>query len=86
MATAALPRRTRRDIDLQRSYDERRPLGWPCLYARLEAIEEARAAIREGDSWARYALRQALIDLASVSEELASRMNAPTIRFAERGE
>jgi hypothetical protein len=82
MPTAAL-RRVKADVAAQRAYDGQRPLGWPCYEARLQAVEDAREAIRRGEDGARLALRQALVDVAAISEELASRMRAPTRRFAE---
>lgn len=52
-------------------------MGWPCYEARLEAVTAARLAVRRGEAGSRFALRQALVDLASACEELASPMVAP---------
>lgn len=69
--------RVRRDIEVQRRYDERRTNDWQVYDMRLAAVVGARLAVRHGEPGAKYALRQALVDLSSVCEELAGLMVAP---------
>lgn len=73
--------RAGRDIATQRKYDHRRRMGWPQFEQRSEAVMEARAAVRRGERGARFALRQALVDLASCCEELVAPMAAPNERL-----
>lgn len=68
---------TRADIDRQRQHDRRRPQGLPLLGARVRAVVEAERAIGEREEGAGPALRQALVDLAAVSEALADDLPAP---------
>lgn len=70
-------RDARHDIDLQRSYDDRRTITWGIFHARVEAVQAATVADMLGEEGADYALRQALVDLASACESLASPMTAP---------
>ena len=76
-------RRTRAagDVHTQRKYDHRRRMGWTQFDARHQAVLEARAAVRAGEHGARFALRQALIDLAACAEEMCVPMMAPTAQY-----
>jgi hypothetical protein len=63
---------TRRAIDYQRTDDQNRVLTpWNCLDARLRGVVEAREALARREVGARPALRQALVDLASLAEQCA---------------
>lgn len=68
----------RADVTIQRRHDVKRPLSWPQYEARHDAVLEARRAVRKGEPGARYALRQALVDLAACCERIAEPMDAPT--------
>lgn len=71
--------RAAEDVDLQRTYDRRRGMGYGLLEVRFNACLEARAARLRGDAHSSWAERQALVDLASCAQEMASRMPAPTL-------
>lgn len=75
----ATARPTREDIDLQRTYDEKRAVSWPIWDARVDAVKDALWACEVlSEEGAHYALRQSLVDLASCCEVLAEPMAAPT--------
>jgi hypothetical protein len=75
-------RRAHNDVALQRRYDNKRNPGWPVYQARIQAVQDARQAVdQQLDPAAKYALRQALIDLAACAEQLAAGMRAPTVRL-----
>lgn len=78
--------RASRDIAVQRKYDHRRRMGWPQFESRLDAVTRARAAVRAGERGAKFALRQALVDLASCCEELVAPMAAPNERLIAQGD
>jgi hypothetical protein len=82
--TGALTR-AGRDVRLQRRYDNRRKFGWDHFHARVRAVEEAQAAVRERERGAQFALRQALIDLASCCEHMAIPMTPPNVVLEARG-
>jgi hypothetical protein len=68
---------TQRAIEYQRLHDQERLLTpWGCLDARVRAVHEARAAVAARQFGARPALRQALIDLASLAEQCADDLAA----------
>lgn len=72
--------RAREDVDHQKTLDHRRRVDWPCYHQRSLAVLDAQAAVEQEETGATYALRQALIDLASCAEEIASTMPAPKRR------
>lgn len=74
MSTTAV---LRDDVELQLSYDRRRNIGWPVFEARYQAVLEAQDAELMGEVGARYALRQALIDLQSCCEHLCLGLARP---------
>lgn len=71
------PTRAETDIKAQRVYDARRKMDWPVWEARIEAVRNAKAAVRAGEAGSRFALRQALVDLAACCEEMCVPMLAP---------
>ena len=71
--------RAAEDIDLQRTYDRRRSMGYGLLEVRFRACLDASMARARGSEHARHAERQALVDLASCAQEMAARMLAPTL-------
>jgi hypothetical protein len=74
--------RARSDIQLQRAYDRRHTgNAWGLYQARVAAVNGAREAVElDLDPAARFALRQALVDLAACCERMAATMRAPTAR------
>jgi hypothetical protein len=68
--------RTRTDIDRQRQHDSRWPATQDLLVARMAAVLAAQRALAGRQAGAVYALRASLIDLAAVSEALASDMRS----------
>jgi hypothetical protein len=70
-------RRVSSDVAVQRRHDTKRPLSWPQYEARYAAVIAARQAVRQGEPGSRFALRQALVDMAAVCEAIASPMTAP---------
>jgi hypothetical protein len=76
---AAAPAIIRREVEEQKLRDLDRG-GWQgALMARMGAVVEAQRLIRLHESAATPAFRQALIDLASVSELLAAELPAPSL-------
>lgn len=67
----------RQDVQLQKTYDVRRNVGWPVFEARVQAVREAQDAELMGETGAQYALRQALVDLQAVCEHLCLGMARP---------
>jgi hypothetical protein len=62
----------RAEIDYQRLHDQNRLLTpWRCFDARVRGVVEAREAVAARQVGARPALRQALVDLASLCEQVA---------------
>jgi hypothetical protein len=65
----------RAEIDYQRLHDANRVLtSWGCFDARVRGVHEARSAVAASEAGARPALRQALIDLASLAEQVADEL------------
>jgi hypothetical protein len=68
----------RDDVQLQRTYDDRRTAGWPVFNARHQAVIEALDAVTlNEDPCAKYALRQALVDMSSCCEHIAEKLPRP---------
>jgi hypothetical protein len=66
---------TRQAIDYQRLRDANRVLtSWGCLDARVRGVHEAREALAAHHVGAGPALRQALVDLASLCEQCADEL------------
>jgi hypothetical protein len=76
---AAAPAIIRREVEEQKLRDLDRGDWQGVLMARMGAAVEAQRLIRLHESAATPALRQALIDLASVSELLAAELPEPSI-------
>ena len=68
----------RRDIQRQQRLDQCWQQHQGTLAARLEAVVGARRAFTEHELGAAPALRQSLVDLASVCELLAGELEPPT--------
>ena len=69
----------RREVEEQKFRDLSREDRQALLMARMGATVEAMRLVRLHESAATPALRQALIDLASVSELLASELPEPSL-------
>ncbi len=69
----------RAEVEEQKLLDLRRGDRQSLLMARMGATVEAMRLVKLHESAATPALRQALIDLASVSELLASELPAPSL-------
>ena len=66
-----------RDIAYQRLHDQNRLLTpWQCFDARVRGVHEARDAVAAREVDARPALRQALVDLASLCEQCADEIGS----------
>jgi hypothetical protein len=76
---AAAPAIIRREVEEQKLRDLDRGDWQGVLMARMGAVVEAQRLIRLHESAATPALRQALIDLASIAELLASELAAPSL-------
>jgi hypothetical protein len=80
VATAA-----RSDVERQKVIDQHWDDRQGTLMARMAAVVAAQRATMAGEFDARYALRQSLIDLASISELLAADLPAPSLERARSG-
>lgn len=80
------PTRAQLDVRLQRTYDKRRRMTWHVYNARVEAVGQAKDALRAGVPGAKFALRQALVDLAACCEEMSVPMLAPDERIIATGD
>lgn len=65
------------DLAHQRLLDRSRKSGWSAFDARVRATYTALLAVRDDEDGAPHALRQALIDVAAVSLELAEGLPEP---------
>ena len=63
---------------MQRAHDRQPPVEWTLWQARTRAVDEAREAVEAGEA-DDAPLRAALVDVASVCVELASRLRTPTL-------
>jgi hypothetical protein len=70
----------RSDIDLQRIIDERHCSPQASLAARMRAVVVAQQRLVQREPDAGYELRQALVDLAAISEHIAAELPAPVRR------
>ena len=78
MTTRARTRGVRREIERQQRVDEHWQKYQETLEARLEAVVGARRAFTEREVGADWALRQSLVDRASVCELLAGELEPPS--------
>jgi hypothetical protein len=76
----------RADIDQQQVFDRDRQSYSGVLEARIVAVADARRAFSRRELGAGWALRQSLIDLASVCELLAGELPRPRIPSSQRAE
>jgi hypothetical protein len=67
----------RADVDEQKRFDRLHGARQAQLYARMAAVIAAQKALARGEYSAHYPLRQALVDLAAVSELLAEELPRP---------
>lgn len=72
------------DVELQREYDARRGVSFRLLLCRFAAVIAARKAVVEDEACARFALRQALVDLGACAQELAATLPAPRVPMEPR--
>jgi hypothetical protein len=72
--------RARDDIEHQKALDAARRAEWPCFHQRHLAVLDALEAVTRHEEGSRWALRQALVDLAAVSENMAEGMKPPRLR------
>jgi hypothetical protein len=68
---------TRLDVRRQKAIDARRPVHQGVLAARMLGVGDAQEAFARREPDAAYALRQSLIDLASVAELVADELPRP---------
>ena len=66
---------TRRDVERVKTRDRDFPDHQNALMARMAAVVGAQRAIAAGETGARYALRQALVDLSAISELIAAALS-----------
>ena len=78
MTTRARPRGVRLEIERQQQLDRHWQQYQGTLEARLAAVIGARAAFTHRELGAAPALRQSLVDLASVCELLAGELDPPS--------
>ncbi len=78
MTTRSRVRGVREEIERQQQLDRHWQQYQGTLEARLEAVVGARAAFTHRELGAAPALRQSLVDLASVCELLAGELEPPT--------
>lgn len=79
MANAQTRRRAADDVALQRTLDRRWPISQENLHVRYLAIIDAAEAGAAGAVGAHPALRQSLVDMAAVCENLAAELPAPRV-------
>jgi hypothetical protein len=69
---------TRQDIARTKTRDRDFANHQNTLLARMAAVVGAQRAVAAGETGARYALRQSLVDLAASAELIAAELPAPT--------
>jgi hypothetical protein len=68
---------TRRDVERVRARDSDFVAAQALLLARVRAVGAAQRAVLADEAGARYALRQALVDLAAACESAADDLPRP---------
>ena len=85
---AVAPTETRRDVERVKAHDRDFDAHGTVLAARMKAVVDAQRAVAQRELGAGYALRQSLVDLAAISEQLADELPSPAAfeaSFAARG-
>lgn len=70
---------TRRDVERQKGPDSSWGDFQDTLHLRMAAVIDAQAAVARREPSARYQLRQACVDLASVAELVAEELPRPRV-------